>query len=222
MSIIDKFVHWYIKRNLSPNERASSEISSGQLGQSGGKTFVRILYSRHTSLNVSDHVAQLLFELLRDCKKYNYIRMDKVDNAGPFKNQIHEDIVSPNCKIIIVLAKDSFEINKSHGHENFFQEFVRCTDAIKEKIKEKKVVPVYLLQSTEDCALDDLKTSLLLTIGTYHNKGKLFSEELLTLLFNQNAIDIVEPVGDDVSDLDFREAYKNKLKLKLKKINLLS
>lgn len=217
---------WIIDKLFNPQKsisdlRADNMWAAKEAERNGyvSKMFVRILYSRHICFNVSDQVAHWLYELFRDSKKYKDVKIDNIDNAGQFKAIIHKDIASPNCMLIIVLARDSFEFDKDDGHPNFFQEIDQCTKFMKDK--PDMVVPVCLLKSVESNAFNDLKKSLSSTIDAYHERGQFFSEEIVTLLFNQNTVKIVEPEGEEVIDLQLREGYKNKLKRKLEKINLL-
>lgn len=218
---------WIINKLFKPQKaisdlRADDMWAAKEAERNGyvSKPFIRILYSRHISFNVSDQVAQWLYEIFKDSNKYKDVKIDNIDNAGPFKSLIHNDIASPNCMLIIVLAKDSFEFDKDNGHPNFFQEIVKCTEFLKDKFD--MVVPVGLLRSVEEGAFNDLKNSLSSSIDAYHGRGHSFSEGIVTHLFNQNTVRIVEPEGEEVIDLQLREAYKYKLIRKLKKINLLS
>ena len=186
-----------------------------QQGNNPSRPIVRILYSRHSGHNVSDFVAQLLEEILKNCKKYSEVRRDRIDPSGSYKPYIHQDIESPNCKLFIILAEDSFNLrsveNIRSGHEHFYDEIEQCARYIEEKKKEGMFVLIYLKQSTKDNALSCLQDQLIAKIDAYGGKG----EEIMNLIQTQQAIDCIEPTGNDAYNLKFRDLYKKRLEAEL-------
>lgn len=184
-------------------------------------SFVRILYSRHNGHNANDFVAQLFEELLKECKKYDKVYRDRKDCPGTFTSYIQENIDSPNCKLLIIFAKDSFDLRNSEntksGHGHFYEEIKQCVKCIKDKKKEGMFVFVYLKDSTAETSFLDLQNHLTSKIDVYEGKG----EEIMNLIQTQQAIDCMEPNGDDAYDLYLRDLYKDRLKFQLKNINII-
>ena len=179
-----------------------------------GKPFVRIIYSHHSYYNDSDFVAQMLSEVIDKWGIYEPVHLDRTDGGGKYEKMIHGEIGNPNCKVIIIFARDSFDVDFSEsqlGHPTFYREMELCVELInREQKKDCMFFPAYIVKSEDE--IPQIKAAIIEKVREYNNDlSQQFAEDLNKTLFSLNSIVASKPSCNAVIKIGHRETYMKSL-----------
>ena len=177
---------------------------------------VRILYTRHDEYSDSDFVAYLVYEILSDNTKYpdTVVHIDRKDSRGNYADIIFNETKRFDTIIIIVLTNDSL----SKDNPNFYKELSLCVNLINYNKKQKDMfIPLIVYEGRSRQGRDEVKRSLCSYLNSNQNEGKLSTDDIDNL-FLLNCVDIRHPTCDQIIDLQFRELYKDNLRIKFDKL----
>ncbi len=201
------------KRNITLGDVRPDNGNAKNIAAQYGLTerpFVRILYSHHSYYNDSDFVAQVLSEIIDRWGIYEPVHLDRTDGEGKYEPMIHGEIGNPNCKVIIIFAKDSFEndpMKGQSGHSTLYREMELCVKLIKlEKKKDNMFFPVYIVNSEKE--IPKIKEAIIDTIKEYDSDSpQQFTFDLKNTLFALNGIQAPKPNCTHVIKIRDRETY---------------